>query len=468
MELRQKKIAVLGLGREAKALAKYFNKTRIDAEFLDENPNADDTDIVSLGFRVVKKTGAFASLNNYNIVFRSPGISMNHPALKPVRLKLTSLTKLFFELWPGKIIGVTGTKGKGTTASIIKSILSEANIPSVLLGNIGEVDLNIIEQYQKNAVAVYEMSSFQLEGLGVSPDVAVVLDVSSEHLDYHKTTQNYQNAKLDIVRHQKPDNWLITTCQNPIFEKVIGASKAQKIGVSLCDPCLKHSVWWQGEVLHETVSNSGADIVRLNDLQVVGIHNMVNAAAAAAAALSLGVDTDQIRQGIKGFSGLPYRMQNIGTFGGLTFYNDSASTNPQTVLAATKAIGGDKVLIIGGRNKGLDYHEMVIKINRDNDIKHVLVYGELTKEIEEIVEGPHFAKGYEGLSRSRSTNQGKNGYNKFVMVQNLDEAVEKVVELAHKNASVIFSPGAASFDQFPNYEVRGQTFNKIVYGLNHR
>jgi len=445
MELKGKKIAVLGLGREGLALARFFNQERIDADFLDENSNADDADIVAQGFCTVIKPNAFASLNKYDVIFRSPGISINHPRLLGVRKKLTSLTRMFFELWPGKVIGVTGTKGKGTTASLIKSILNEAGVPSVLMGNIGEVGLTDIAKYNKDAVAVYELSSFQLMELGVSPDIAVVLDVSSEHLDYHKDVNEYRRAKLEIVKHQLSKGWLIITCQNPSFDDFAGASHAQKIGVSLLSNCLEKSVWWHEHTLNQTVSEGGEKVVTDRDIKITGAHNMVNIACATGAALALGIDIAQIIKGITVFTGLPYRLQNIGIFGSVTYYNDSASTNPQTVLAATSAVSGPKHLIIGGRNKGLEYDDMVKKLIRDGNIITIIVYGELRKEMPEVTSIE---------------------YNKFVMVENLAQAVEKVVELSKPHDSVIFSPGAASFDQFTNYEVRGQAFNKIVYGLN--
>lgn len=448
MELKGKKVAVLGLGREGLALARYFKQSRIGADFLDENATADGADIESLGYRVIKKPEAFARLNRYDVIFRSPGININHPRLIGVRSKLTSLTRLFFDLWPGKIVGVTGTKGKGTTSSIIKSILTEAGVPSVLVGNIGEVSLTDISKYQKDAVAVHELSSFQLINLGTSPDIAVVLDISSEHLDYHKTVEEYRNAKLEIAKHQKNDDWQVITCQNPSFKEFVRASVAKKIGVSLSGACLDKSVWWHGQFMRQTITGADEKVVAVSDLKTAGVHNMINAAAAAAAAAALNINIDNIRKGIIAFTGLSYRMQNIGTFGGVTYYNDSASTNPYTVLAAVAAIKGPKHIILGGRNKGLDYSEMIKKLRRDKSVINTIVFGELAREL--------------------GANIGDMEYNKYVTVENLAQAVEKVVELSKAGQSVVFSPGAASFDQFPNYEVRGQTFNKLVYGLNNR
>lgn len=448
MELKNKKIAVLGLGREGLALARYFKCARINADFLDESAIANSAEIESLGYRVIKRTDAFNDLNKYDLIFRSPGISINHSHLKNVKSKLTSLTRLFFELWPGKIIGVTGTKGKGTTASIIKSILSEDNIPSILLGNIGEVNLNNISRYKNNAVAVYELSSFQLIKLGVSPNVAVVLDISQEHLDYHKSIHQYRLSKLEIAKYQKSNDWLVITCDNPSINMFSNLSLAQKIGVSLSAACFEKSVWWHESAMQQSVSGNDQKIIELSELKVVGKHNMINAAAAAGAALALGININSIRQGIINFDGLPYRLQNIGVFGGITFYNDSASTNPATTLAAAAAIPGQKIIIMGGRNKGLDYSETFRKLNLDSKVSSIVIFGELRSELNKYV--------------------GSKEYNKFVMVENLDQAIEKVVELSKPDQSVIFSPGAASFDQFSNYEIRGQTFNKIIYGLNNR
>lgn len=444
MHLQGKKIAVLGVGREGVALAEYFKLHNIKADFFDENPESEMSEIEKLGFAVTSKTGAFDNLNNYDIIFRSPGISPNHPKLKSITGRLTSLTELFISLWPGKTVGVTGTKGKGTTASIIKSILDEAGKDAVLVGNIGHVNLVEIDQHNNKSFAVMELSSFQLMGLGASPDIAVVLDISVEHLDYHKTINEYHNAKLEISRHQQSEDWLVVTAKNPLFSKYKNISKANIIevfGESISTPT-DNSVWWNNRSLCTNVNRLDF-CIDLKNSKLVGEHNKINIAAAIAVGIITGIAPDVIEKAIEDFQPLPQRLENIGIFGGVKFINDSASTNPPAAEAAIDAFSEPEIVILGGKNKGLDYEDLVDKIASKRNLKKLIVFGDLADEIETLC---------------RRINYGN-----VIIVDTLENAIVETKEIAARGDVVIFSPGAASFDQFKNYNVRGQKFKKLVY-----
>lgn len=442
INLIDKKIAVLGLGREGQALARYFAKENIDADFLDENPNADKSVIDEMDFNVIVGDNAFDNLNQYDLIFRSPGIAPHHPKLKAVKSKLTSLTRFFFEIWPGKIIGVTGTKGKGTTASIIKSILDCAKIQSILVGNIGRVDLENVGEFDNESYAVIELSSFQLMDLGASPHVAVVLDVGVEHLDYHKSVAEYVAAKLEIVKYQTKTDRLVITGLNPNYKKFKATSNAKTIEVygNMLKSPEEKAVWWQNNSMCTNVIQVKS-IITKDGLSLVGEHNKINAAAAAAAALAIGIDLNCISKAIKQFKNLPQRLENIGSFGGVDFINDSASTNPQTTIAAIKAFEKSIILIIGGKNKGLEYNGLISVIKKANNIKKVIVYGALSSDIRSIT--------------------GENKQYRFV--ETLADAVDRSIDESTAGDIILLSPAAASFDQFPNYQVRGQKFNKLVY-----
>ncbi len=444
MEFKGKNIAVLGVGREGVALAEYFKLHNITADYFDENPESEISEIEKFGFSVTSKIGAFDNLNDYDIIFRSPGISPNHPKLKSITGKLTSLTELFINLWPGKTIGVTGTKGKGTTASIIKSILDEAGKDAMLVGNIGHVNLVEIDQYDGKSFAVMELSSFQLMGLGLSPDIAVALDVSMEHLDYHKTVNEYHSAKLEITRHQSQDDWLVVTAKNPLSSKFKNITKAKIVEVfgESALATIDNSVWWRGGSLCTNVKQQDYNI-DLTDIKLVGEHNKINIAAAVAVGIIVGVESDTIEKALENFQPLPQRLENIGTFGGIKFINDSASTNPPATAAAIDAFSEPEIVIMGGKNKGLDYEDLIDKIASKCNVKKLIVFGALTNEIEMAC--------------------GRINFDNIIAVETLEDAITKTKEIAVRGDVVIFSPGAASFDQYKNYNVRGQKFNKLVY-----
>lgn len=446
MELEGKKIAVLGVGREGRALADYFKRHHIVADFLEQNENSSVGEITDNGFNVLLGENAFDGLSKYDIVFRSPGISPHHPALRSYRGTLTSLTRLFFDLWPGRIVAVTGTKGKGTTASLIKAILDQSSLQSVLLGNIGIADLTVADNASGNDWAVVELSSFQLMGLGVSPDIAVMLDVGEEHLDYHASLVEYREAKLEIMRHQKKNDWLVITGENSLLNKaqVLAKGRILKVFGDIKATPGAPALWWQDDSLFSNIGEK-EKIMPLSDVIINQPHNRLNVAVAVAVAKVLGIDNKAIRRAVKNFKGLPLRLEEVANIGGILFVNDSASTNPNTTIAAIKAYTqGPLILLAGGKNKGLDYSALVRELSLARNIKMVYLFGALGRELTLLFEDV------------------KNKI-KFTVVSTLAEALQQTKKIAKSGDTVLFSPGAASFDQFANYIVRGQQFNKLIY-----
>ncbi len=446
MELRNKKIAVLGLGREGRALFEYFQINSIKADYLDENGAADRS-----GFPRHTVTGpmAFDHLDRYGMIFRSPGIRPHHPKLKAVQKKLTSLTRLFFDLWPGKIAGVTGTKGKGTTASFIKSIFDHADLLSLLVGNIGFVSLLNLDKYGRNDWAIMELSSFQLMDLGVSPDVAVLLDVTSEHMDYHPNIAEYRAAKLEITSHQTKDDWLIIAKDNAIIELAEKRTRAWvvKVGLKNTDK-VEDFIGWASDELTGSIGGRQLNLLSKKDVRISGEHNLLNAAAAAAVGAALGIDEAAIRRGINSFRGMPMRLENIGAYGGVTYINDSASTNPQTAAAAIRSMDRPTIALMGGRNKGLDYSRFAHEIGNMKHLRTIIAYGEIGEALAQLV--------------------SKQGEVKVERKANMEEALELAISISRSGDVVLLTPGAASFDAFANYQERGQAFNKTVYDHYHR
>ena len=406
------KIALLGYGKEGKAAEKYF-KTKFDAEFeIFENFTREE---------IEKK-----DFSSFDLVLRSPSVP-------PLHLKNeSSLTRYFFEHCPCPIIGVTATKGKGTTCSFIKSLLDAHHEDAYLVGNIGTPAIESLDALKPNSVVVYEMSSFQLWDLEKSPHVAVVGTIEPDHLNVHNGFDDYVNAKANICRHQSAYDYLVYYSENPDSKKIADTSSAKKLTYPF---------------------NLPSDI--LDAIVIPGEHNKMNAMAAiAAVACYKNISPDEylstykteIIKGLKSFKGLPHRLEYVGELNGVKYYDDNFSTNPASTRVAIDAFPDNNVIaIIGGRDKtdNEDLPEIYEVISAKN-VKKVILMGESGHEI---------AKRWQD--------------DRFIVVESLKDAVKTAKQEAEKLASaiVLMSPSAASFDMFENVYDRGAKYQALIKRL---
>lgn len=414
------KIAVLGFGREGKAVLEFIRKSpKYDFAqiwVLDKNSK------IKVPAGLKKSTGRnyLKKLDSFNSIFHSPGIPFNLPEIQQAIKKGTifsSATKLFFENFTGRIIGVTGTKGKGTTSTLIHEILLKSHFNSFLAGNIGRPALEILPQLKQHSIVVLELSSFQLQDSTISPQIAVVLNIFPDHMDAHKDFKEYQDAKANIVRYQTSRDKVFYFRDNKFSAQIAKKGNGKKIGVS----------------------TEKFDWFRRVDLKMPGEHNFRNAVMAARVAEILGCPKEIIAETAVNFNGLEHRLEFIREFNGVRFYNDSASTNPQTTIAATQSFKEPIILIAGGHDKGLDY-EPLGKIIRKTSVKSVVLFGE-------------------------NKNKIKKALKRFpvVLANNLKSALDKAIEANGK--IILFSPGSASFDMFNDYTDRGRQFKDLVNNL---
>lgn len=426
-------IAILGYGVEGRAMALYlldhgFSRItvcdqKLDVDLMDE-------------FSARLGEDYLQGLEDFDVVFRSPGISVNVPELAGVRAmgKLTSVTQFFLEKCPCPVIGVTGTKGKGTTSTLIFEMLRGAGRDVHLGGNIGEPPVNFLDELRSKSLVILEMSSFQLMDSSISPHVAVVLNVTSEHMDYHASVEEYRVAKMNIARFQKAENFLILNADYPYVQQYSGSEfLAKKIFVSRGSelPC-------------------GRDEVGL-----LGEHHLENIAAAIAVAKIFDVPRDVIARVVREFTGLPHRLEFVDERAGVRFYNDSFSTIPETSIAGFTAFAhgksaGPVFLLAGGSEKNSDYSEWGKAVNADANLKKV------------------FLVGPSGERMAREISPGPDDTARFEMVKNLKEGFEKAFReadiMAHagERPVVLLSPGAASFNEFKNYKERGEAFRALL------
>ncbi len=373
------------------------------------------------------------NLKKFSAIFRSPGIPWNLPELVRARragVKFSSATKLFFEQCPATIVGITGTKGKGITATLLYQILKVARKPVFLAGNIGAPALDLLPRLKKNSLVVLELSSFQLQDLTRSPHIAAVLDVFPDHQDSHKNLHEYYGAKTNIARHQKRGDTVFFLKNNALGKWVAHHGSGKKIGV---DP-VKSNLLLRG--IH---------------LKIPGQHNLKNAVMAARIAQYLDVPKTTILHTVKNYRGMEHRLEFVRRIGRILFYNDSASTNPQTAAAAIRAFpNAPKILIAGGQDKNLDYVPLARAL-RNSNMKLAVLFGENKKKIAEAIKKSGVSIKFAGNIRTATTIAYR--------------FAKKLTTHYLLPTAVLFSPGAASFDQFRDYADRGKQFKTLAKNL---
>jgi len=439
-QLPNKSIAILGFGREGRALYDFFVKNNIkNITVFDEKEQGDlgqvGWDKIYLKIQKIEEI----DLSNYDLVFRSPGIN---PGRLSDLSKVTSATNLFFELCPGKIIGITGTKGKSTTAKLIEKLLKLNNKDVVVGGNIGIVPLKHLDQLHSNSYVILELSSFQLQDLTVSPGVAVILPITSDHLDYHVNEQEYANAKSSICRFQKPNDLLIYYDEGH-SSMMASLSSARKFSFSqstVANGCFVSDL--DARCVGDGEEKKYPSIVNYSQKEKIPIVDLL-AVAALGYAKNFDVDFDKI---FADFHKMPYRIELVREYSGVKFYNDSAATNPVSTIAAVKTFDNPYILISGGSSKNLSYAGMAKELCNDPNLIAVHLTGNTAKEIS----GALIDAGYTG---------------RIELFNNLDDAVEKTKTYFDEIKSVLYSPASASFDSFDNYIKRGEYFSSLVNKL---
>jgi UDP-N-acetylmuramoylalanine--D-glutamate ligase len=404
--LRGKKIAVVGLGKNNQQLAEFLKKQSINFDVIDNWQNADDL---------------IGKLDVYEIVFRSPGLPYLSKAIQQAKEKgviITSQTKLFFEICPAKIIGVTGTKGKGTTSSLIAKILETAGKKVWLAGNIGRDPFEFYEQIKPDDLVVLELSSFQLQDLDKSPYIAVILSITPDHLNHHKDFDEYIKAKSNIIAHQSSGDHAILHFTLPDWFASLG--NAKKI---IIDPLSVSS--YQRKLL--------------------GSHNLDNIAAAAEVGKILGISEEIIKKAVAEFQPLPHRLSTIRIVGDITYVDDGFSTNIEPTIAAIDSIESNMVVIIGGSDKGLDFTRLGQAIQNSGKIRGVVVIGQVTDKILQSLGG------YKGSVQTGAAN--------------MNEILSQANTIAQRGDTVLFSPGTASFGMFKNEYDRAEQFVNAVNNL---
>jgi len=454
-------VAVLGFAQEGRATVTYLVKHGVLPVIFDEKPweewQADDQEYIkSLKLNFIFGPACLSELAGFDVAFRSPGIKAFHPSLvawQKKGLSILSQTKWFFQHCPAKIIGVTGTKGKGTTSSLIFQMLDtqKDHKQLFLTGNIGETQpFEILDILTEKDWVVFELSSFQLQDLTVSPHIGVCLMTTSEHLDYHADLEEYLAAKEPISKFQNNNDFAIYNIDFLASRYIGSLGGGKKIEISTNNQ-VNHGCFVAGNRILSKGFTGANHFFNLDRIQLRGSHNLQNIAAAIAAALCAGAEPSSIQKIIEEFKGLNHRLELVGQKNGVIFYNDSFSTTPETAIAAIEAFHEPKILILGGAIKGSDFSELAKAIVRKEDIKAIVLIGQEAENIQLAISA---AGEFSGALLKGA--------------KNMKEIIEQAVSLSAPGDVVVLSPACASFDMFKNYKDRGEKFKSEVMKLGLR
>lgn len=446
--IKNKRIAIYGLGVEGVASINYFGKQNSIEVFDEKNENEiEKSTINSITAKdVVYHFGKITSKTpGFDYIIHSAGIRPDNPRIKYLSAKNTkvlSATKYFFESTKAKIIGITGTKGKGTTSTLIYEFLKAANKDVILAGNIGTPMLEILPNVKKDSIVVLELSSFQLQDLQKSPHISVILMVTSEHLDWHKNLEEYINAKKNIIKYQNKNDFAIINQDFPSSKEFEKESPAKKYYFSTKSET--NGVFVKDDYIKSNIKDS-ENICKIEDIKMPGRHNLQNICASICVAKIFNVKKEVIKNVIQTFGGLPNRLQLVSVVKGVKYYNDSFSTTPETTIAAIESFKNPKIIIIGGSSKKSDFTNLAKKILTDETIKKIILIGKEAKTIKKLISKPQI------MSK---------------ILDNCPQNMTEIVSLAKSNAKsgdiILLSPACASFDMFKNYKDRGEQFTREV------
>ena len=424
-EFKNKKILIVGRGIEGKAVEKYL-RLHLEGIKLDVVDQKDGDDYLNLQ-------------RNYNIAIKSPSVN---PEL--ITIPYTTATNIFLSNVKGKTIGVTGTKGKSTTTTLIYKMLGKQKLDVHFGGNIGQSPLDFIDNLNDNSWTVLEMSSYQLKDLKISPHIAVVLMISSEHLDYHKTLEAYVDAKRNILRFQTALDFAVINKDYPASHESDNYTAGQIFRTSR-EGEVNNGCFVKGNIVWFSNDGKKEKIIETKKIKLLGRHNLENVCAASCAAILAGVSIVNIVKILEEFSGLEHRLEFVGKKNEVLFYNDSLATIPEAAIEAMEALPDTETLIAGGYDRGLNFAALGQYLSK-GQIKTLILFPPTGERIWKEV--------------CKFTSK-ENRPEKFD-VRTMKQAVRIAAAEALPGKIVLLSPASASFGIFKDYKDRGNQFKEEV------
>jgi UDP-N-acetylmuramoylalanine--D-glutamate ligase len=437
---------VIGLAREGVDLVRFLTAHGAAVVVTDRKPRETLEDAIAqldgaASVTYVLGRTDIEDLGGIDVVYASPGVPPENEILESARqrqIRVSSLVELFFQVCPAPIVGITGSAGKSTTTSLIGEMFAAAGRDVFVGGNIGRPLLGKLEAMTPGSWVVMELSSFQLEALRVSPHIGLITNVTPNHLDRHPSMEAYWAAKGQILAHQGPSDWTVLNADDAWSLRYRPRGRVLRFSLN--------SVV-EGAYLtdDEKVMLLGEPLLKVSDIPLRGRHNVANVLAAVAVAHAASIEREAMIAAVRGFIGVPHRLQPVAERNGVTFVNDSIATAPERSIAALRAYHEPIVLIAGGRDKHLPMEDWASLIT--HRVRHVVLLGEMSDLVEAAL---HAADpDYEAVSRAST----------------MKEAVEQAIRTAQTGDVVLLSPGGTSYDMYTDFEERGRDFAHAVSGL---
>lgn len=452
--IRFRKVAIIGLGVSNIPLLDYMYEKKAKVTVFD-NRNIEDLSkevmdkITSFGFQFNLGQKCLDNLKGFDIIFRSPSCLPTKPELVAEEKRgaiITTEIEMLMKMCPCKIIGVTGSDGKTTTTSLITSILKNAGYNTHLGGNIGTPLFTKLSEIKPEDVVVLELSSFQLMDMEISPDIAVITNITPNHLNIHKDYDEYINSKKNIFKYQNENGILILNYDNEITRQCSKEAHGRVIFFSSKEK-LDNGFIVDGKIIKQCEDKIRKHILDGNDAILKGNHNYENIATALAATNTL-VAPENAVETIKEFKPVAHRIEFIREIDGVKWYNDSASSSPTRTISGLNAFDDNIILIAGGYDKNLDYTPIAKPIVKN--VKSLILIGQTSEKIFEVVK-----------QELENTNKDLNIY----MCDTLEQTVTLAKKVAKSGQVVLFSPASASFDMFKDFADRGNQFKKLVNNI---
>jgi UDP-N-acetylmuramoylalanine--D-glutamate ligase len=447
MELKGKKVLVVGLGKSGLAAALFLRRRGAQVTVSDvrsaESLAKDIPALLEEGIMVEAGGHGLLTFRRQDLIVVSPGVPLDTPELAQVKsfgLPVIGELELAAHFLKGKILAITGSNGKTTTTSLVGEILTEARFPALVGGNIGTPVVSLIDESSDDTWAVLEVSSFQLESTyQFHPEIAVILNITPDHLDRHGTFENYAMAKERIFAAQTSGDYLVLNAENMRAASAAARSKAPVYWFSI-EREVPQGAWVEeGFVVFRPSKNAAAErVISLHGIPLKGEHNVENVLAAICASRLAGASTEAVRHAIEKFKAVEHRLEYVATLNGIEFYNDSKATNVDATAKAISAFPSGIHLILGGKDKNSDYTQLS-QLLRER-VRAVYTIGSAAAKIESQLRG---------IVSIHSC-------------ETLDRAVSAAAYAAHPGEIVLLAPACSSFDQFESYEHRGRVFKELV------
>jgi UDP-N-acetylmuramoylalanine--D-glutamate ligase len=452
MELKDKRVLVVGLGKSGVASALFLkahgarvtvSDTKSGDELRNEIP-------ALLDHGITVETGGHGerTFRGQDLIVVSPGVPVDAPPLVQARAMgegVIGEIELAARFLPGPIVAITGSNGKTTTTTLTGEILAAGGLPTLVGGNIGTPAISLAERAKPETAIVLEVSSFQLETIqAFHPRIAVVLNVTPDHLDRHRTFEAYVDAKARIFENQRGDDFAVLNEDDPTCVAMAVRTRAQVFWFSRQKE-VKQGAWVrEGNILFRDgrgqQEKAQREIMQVSEIPLKGAHNLENVLAAVCAGALMGCAPEKIRQAVRDFKAVEHRLEFVATIRGVDYYNDSKATNVDATIKALESFPANIHLILGGKDKGSDY--TVLNDLLRQRVKRVYTIGAAAAKIESQIKGVE-----------------------IVHAETLENALRKANAVAQAGDVVLLAPACASFDQFRNYEERGRVFKEIVRGL---